>query len=112
MLESLTMNCWLWFGIATSLIILEILFSTSFFLLWLGLSAFVTGAIVWLLPALSWYAQIFLFAIGATLSMILWKHYLKKHAHTFNKSDQPNLNRRAEQYIGRTFTLSEPIENG
>ncbi len=112
MLENLTMNCWLWFGVAASLIILEILLSTSFFLLGLGLSAFITGFIVWLMPALSWHAQIFLFAIAAIFSMILWKQYLKKHSHTFNKSDQPNLNRRAEQYLGRTFTLSEPIENG
>lgn len=28
------------------------------------------------------------------------------------ESDQPNLNRRGQQYIGRTFTLSEPIVNG
>jgi membrane protein implicated in regulation of membrane protease activity len=112
MFESLTMNCWLWFGIAATLIILEILISTSFFLLWLGLSAFVTGIVVWLAPELSWYAPIFLFALGAIFSMALWKHYLKKHTLTFNKSDQPLLNRRAEQYVGRTFTLSEPIQNG
>ncbi|MDF1530326.1 MAG: NfeD family protein, partial [Sedimenticola sp.] len=28
------------------------------------------------------------------------------------KSDQPRLNRRGEQYIGRIFTLSEPMVNG
>ena len=27
-------------------------------------------------------------------------------------SDQPNLNRRGQQYVGRTFTLDEPIVNG
>ena len=27
-------------------------------------------------------------------------------------SDAPLLNRRADQYVGRTFTLTEPIENG
>jgi hypothetical protein len=28
------------------------------------------------------------------------------------ESDQPKLNRRGEQYVGRTFTLEEPIVNG
>ena len=28
------------------------------------------------------------------------------------ETDQPRLNRRGEQYIGRTFTLDEPIVNG
>ncbi|MCK4710234.1 MAG: NfeD family protein, partial [Gammaproteobacteria bacterium] len=27
-------------------------------------------------------------------------------------SDHPTLNRRGEQYVGRTFTLDEPIVNG
>ena len=27
-------------------------------------------------------------------------------------SDQPHLNRRGEQYVGRTFTLQEAIVNG
>ncbi|MFT5397200.1 MAG: hypothetical protein ACI85N_002418, partial [Gammaproteobacteria bacterium] len=29
-----------------------------------------------------------------------------------NVNDQPNLNRRGEQYVGRSFTLEEAIVNG
>ena len=35
--------------------------------------------------------------------------YIKKKPF---ESDKPNLNRRGAQYVGRTFTLSEPITNG
>jgi membrane protein implicated in regulation of membrane protease activity len=28
------------------------------------------------------------------------------------ETDEPNLNRRGDQYVGRVFTLEEPIENG
>lgn len=107
-----TLSFWLWFGIAATLIIMEILFSTSFFLLCLGIAAFGTGSIVWLVPQMNWQTQILLFAIGSILSVTLWKRYLKKHPHRLRASDKPNLNRRAEQYVGRTFTLSEPIING
>jgi membrane protein implicated in regulation of membrane protease activity len=33
-------------------------------------------------------------------------------AHHPIETDQPRLNRRGEQYVGRVFTLREPIVNG
>ena len=43
------------------------------------------------------------------ISIVVWRSYFRKHPVT---TDQPALNRRGEQYVGRTFTLEEPIVNG
>jgi len=39
----------------------------------------------------------------------MYKSYRKKNPLV---TDEPALNRRGEQYIGRSFTLTEPIVNG
>ena len=99
---------WHWWVLAVVLIILEIL-SPAVFFLWLGISAAVVGLLMLLLPGMGWELQMLLFAVFSVASVALWRYYLKSHP---TASDQPRLNRRGEQYIGRTFTLHEPIVNG
>ena len=65
--------------------------------------------LVWLIPALIWQYQVLIFAVGALASVMIWHHYLKTHPGEQNTN---TLNRRAEQYVGRLFILSEPIVNG
>lgn len=103
------MTHWLWFGAATLLIIFEVAFGASFFLLWLGIAAAIVGVTVWVMPSLGEAYQVLVFAGIAVSSIVLWRRCLKRHP---AKTDRPALNRRAEQYIGRTFVLSEPIVNG
>jgi hypothetical protein len=55
-----------------------------------------------------WEYQVLLFSGLSIISLTLFKRY--QHAHPVT-TDQPALNRRGEQYIGRTFTLEEPISN-
>jgi len=51
-------------------------------------------------------------AIFSSSAMIFSLIYLKRFA-TFNENtDQPNLNNRAAQHIGKRYTLSEAIING
>ena len=50
-----------------------------------------------------------LFAVFSIVSTVLGRRYFKK---SMEDSDHPKLNRRGEQYIGRVFTLDEPIVNG
>ena len=99
---------WSWFGLALLLIIFEVILGTNFFLLCLGLVAFGVGIVAWALPALHWHYQVLIFALGSIASIGLWRMYFKSNPVT---SDRPTLNRRAEQYIGRTFILSEAIVN-
>jgi len=49
------------------------------------------------------------FAVLSVISVVMYKSYRKKNPIV---TDEPALNRRGEQYIGRTFTLEGPIVNG
>lgn len=106
---NIALTLWFWFGLAAAFIILDVVLGASFFLLWLGVVALVVGSVLWVVPNLVAEFQFLIFAVGSLISIALWRRYLKDHS---GKSDKPGLNRRSEQYIGRTFTLSDPIING
>ncbi|WP_026873983.1 NfeD family protein [Inquilinus limosus] len=97
---------WWWIG-GVVLLILEVMVPGTFFL-WLAISAGVVGLLSWLIP-LGWEAQVLIFALLSVVAVVVWRVYLKPRAEV---SDQPTLNRRGEQYIGRVVTLTEPIVNG
>lgn len=103
------LNQWHWFGIAIVLVIVELLLGASFFLLWVGLGAALVACCLILFPELSWQYQLLIFSCVAIASIVFWKLHLQKNP---TKTDKPRLNRRSEQYIGRVFTLEEPIING
>lgn len=104
-----TLNQWYWFGFAVILVILEMLLGVNFALLWLGVSAASVGLVMVLDPSLSWEYQFIIFALESVACLVFWNLHLK---HVTQRSDEPNLNRRSEQYIGRIVTLQEPIVNG
>ncbi len=106
MLEQLTY--WHWFIIAALLIILEV-FAPGAFMLWIGIAAGVVGAMLYFVPSMTWEYQFMLFSIAAVGSIIAWRSYRRNNPIT---TDEPTLNRRGSQYIGRTFTLEAPITNG
>jgi membrane protein implicated in regulation of membrane protease activity len=99
---------WHWWVLAVVFVILEI-FSPAAFFLWLGIAAGVVGLILLPIPGMSWEFQLLIFAIFSVVSIVLSRRYLDLYP---IKTDQPKLNRRGEQYVGRTFTLEEPIVNG
>lgn len=105
-LESLAFWHWLVLGVA--LAIIEV-FAPGAFFLWLGISAGIVGALLWMIPGFSWELQILLFAILSVASAVTARRYLKSYP---IKTDLPNLNQRGHQYVGRTFTLEEPVVNG
>ncbi|PCH57286.1 MAG: hypothetical protein COC15_01390 [Legionellales bacterium] len=109
MLLQLTLTHWHWFALAAILIILDVSLGANFFILWLGVCAAMVGGILQINPSLSWELQLLIFAVGSIACIAFWHFYLKKYP---TKSDKPNLNRRSEQYIGRTFTLTTAISNG
>ena len=101
-------NHWSWWILAVVLLVLEV-FAPGTFFMWMGFSAVVVGLVVLVSPELGWEYQVFIFAILSVISIVVWRSYFRKHPVT---TDQPALNRRGEQYVGRTFTLEEPIVNG
>lgn len=99
---------WYWWIFAVLLVIIEIL-APSFFALWMAIAAFMTGLALLMMPEMAWQIQLFIFALLSVFSIVLWRRYYLKNPIL---SDEPNLNRRGEQYIGRLITLQTPIVDG
>ena len=99
---------WHWWILAAILASIEIVAPGVFFI-WLGVAAGITGFVALVIPGLGWEIEALIFAILSVLTVIGWRTYMKK-----TKGDTPTstLNRRGEQMIGRSATLTEPIENG
>jgi hypothetical protein len=77
-------------------------------MLWLGLAAFLVGLISFFVDW-SWQYQLVAFAAFAIAAIPLWRR-LGSHAKA--PTDQPFLNRRADAFVGRVFTLEKPIVGG
>lgn len=97
---------WHWFAAGLALLIVEMFLPTGFVLLWMGVSAIVVGVIAWAAPT-PWTLECVLFGI---LSIVFFFAYRKLWPQK-PVLEQPTLNRRGHSYVGRTFTLSEPIIN-
>jgi hypothetical protein len=99
-----------WHWLVAGLIFVSIEpFVPGTFFLWMGISAGIVGLISWALPALGFEAQVLAFALLSIATILISRRYLKRHPIV---SDAPLLNRRAEQYVGRVFTLQDPLVNG
>ena len=99
---------WHWLIAGVVLIALEMVAPGVVFM-WVGIAAIITGGVAWAWPGLSMEWLLILFAALSVVSVVLGRAYLKQNP---LESDHPTLNRRGEQYIGRHFTLSEPIVGG
>lgn len=100
---------WHWLAFALVLGILDVVLGVNFLFVWCGLAAALVGVLLLLIPKLGWELQFLVFGIGVLASLVGWRYLNKRAA---KQSDQPQLNRRARQYIGRTFTLDVAIVNG
>ncbi|MFU8787469.1 MAG: NfeD family protein [Methylobacter sp.] len=99
---------WNWWELALILLVIELL-APGFFFMWLSASSFVTGCLLLLIPSMSVEIQVLIFSVLSVAVITLWRLYGKRHPVT---TDHPLLNKRGQQYIGRTFSLYQPIENG
>ncbi|MGH8042289.1 MAG: NfeD family protein [Rudaea sp.] len=108
MLTNLTVH-YGWWLLALVLIGAELLMP-GFFLLWIGVAAAAMGLILLIVPQMSFPGQAVVFAVLALISCALYWRFVRRAL--TEPSDQPRLNRRAEQYIGRRFVLETAIVNG
>ncbi len=102
---------WNWMVLGMLLLAVEIL-APGFFLLWIGLAALVVGALslmLWDAAFWSWHVQVVVFLALALAAAYAGRRIM---AGREAESDQPLLNRRSEQLVGRTATLTEPIREG
>ncbi len=99
---------WHWWIVAGALLIIE-LTAPSFYFMWMGIAAALVGLLLLVVPFMPIEVQLVLFAILSIVTTFLWRRYREKNPPT---SDQPFLNQRGKQYIGRVFELEEAIVNG
>ncbi len=97
-----------WFGLSLALLAAEALLPGTF-MLWLGFAAAATGLTVWMLP-LSPAGQWIVFGVFGLISVAAG--WLWRRRHPVTATDQPLLNRPAQQLIGRVLPLHEAVVNG
>src|SRR5262249_49922893 len=98
---------WNWLILAVLLFVLEFLVPGVHFL-WFGIAAVVVGALA-MGTGMIWQYQIIAFAVISVLTVFgVRRLFRAETAHT----DQPDLNIRGQQYVGRSLVVAEPIQNG
>lgn len=105
---SFELTYWTWLIVGVVLIIIE-LFAPAAFFLWMGISAILTGGLLWVFDSMLWTTQVLIFSVLSIASIFLWKKFFKI---AFDDSDQPLLNKRTQQFLGRVLELEQPIKNG
>lgn len=102
------LSYWNWLAAGTLLLILEV-FGAGGYLLWIGLAAASVGVLTFLFPELPWALQFILFGVFSVLTAVLWWRRQRSAA---KPSDQPGLNLRGSELLGRQFVLHEAIHEG
>jgi len=102
------LSFWDWLGLGTVLLILEV-FGAGGYLLWIGVAAAAVGILTYIIPAMSWEVQFLLFAVLSVLTALYW---WRRQRSVLRKSDQPGLNMRGSELIGRTFVVHDAIVGG
>src|SRR4051812_8207548 len=94
-------DMFLWGAGALLLFAAEVL-APGAFMLWLGLAAAVVFVVVLLVPGMSLLAQAAAFVVLSFVSIQVYRTWFR---HRERPSDQPMLNRRVAQLVGRTVAL-------
>ncbi len=79
------------------------------FMLWLGLAAAAVFIGVLLIPGIPVLAQVAAFVVLSFISIQVYRRWFRNRQ---RPSDQPMLNKRVAQLVGRVVTLSQPIAGG
>ncbi|MDP8727968.1 NfeD family protein [Serratia marcescens] len=111
MLELIAANpLWFWLSLGGVLLAAEML-GAGGYLLWSGVAALLVGALIWLLPTLTWEWQGVIFAVLTVVVAYLWWYWLRRRPAPASGGSQV-LNQRNRQLIGTRATLTEPMHNG
>jgi membrane protein implicated in regulation of membrane protease activity len=102
-----SLGAWNWIILGGILLAIEVM-APGTFILWLGLSAILVGIISFAIEW-GWQAQGVAFAVLSIVSLVVWRRIGKR---VKDDNDQPFLNRRAQAFVGRVFTLDKPIVGG
>ena len=97
-----------WGAVALLLFAAETL-APGAFMLWMGFAAAVVFVGVLLMPGTTLLMQVVAFVVLSFVSIQIYRRWFRKRA---RQSDQPLLNRRAEQLVGTVVPLEQAIAGG
>ncbi|RNF85972.1 NfeD family protein [Montanilutibacter psychrotolerans] len=97
-----------WAAVALLLFAVETL-APGAFMLWLGFAATAVFVMVLLVPGVPMLGQVTAFVLLSFVSVQIYRHWFRGRGRT---SDQPMLNQRVEQLVGRVVPLEQAIVNG
>ena len=100
-------GAWTWWIIAAVLLLLE-LAAPGVFFIWMAAAAAALG-IIGLVFTLAWQFEVALFAVLAVIFLLVLRPRFKG---VMERSQNPNLNQRMYDYVGKRYVLHEPIVNG
>ena len=103
---------WNWVVLGAALLALEVV-APGVYLLWLGVAALLTGALSWQLWGFAlwgWQVQVLVFLVLSLGAVLVGRRIFPTTG--TDDTDQPLLNQRDRQLVGRTATLVDPIVNG
>lgn len=99
-----------WLVLGLALMVLE-LFNPGAFMLWLGLGALLTAAVVMVIADLATVWQFIAFGLFSLVAILGYREWRRRNPR-IDASDRPLLNRRAAQLVGEVHVLAEPIVDG
>ncbi len=99
---------WHWWIAAVAFAAIEV-FAPSAAFIWMGASAAVVGFLLLLFPGMGWEIQLLIFAVFSVGTVVAWRVYRARNPAALG---DPNLNRRGNEYVDRSFTIEEAIVNG
>jgi membrane protein implicated in regulation of membrane protease activity len=105
-----SLGAWSWIILGGILLAVELI-APGTFVLWLGVAAILVGLISFVIDW-NWQEQGVGFVILAVASLVMWWRLIRPARRDEDASDQPFLNRRAQGFVGREFTLEKPIVDG
>ena len=107
----MTLGEWNWVVLGFILLLLELVFPGVFFV-WFGLGALLTALVSLLFYNLPWIAfwevEVVFFLIFSVIMVLIGRNFFRRDRET----DEPLLNRRTDQIIGKTVVLEEPVRDG
>jgi membrane protein implicated in regulation of membrane protease activity len=98
-----------WAAVALLLVAAEVM-APGAFMLWLAFAAAAMFVLAWLFPGMPIVLQAVLFVVLGFSSILAYRKWLQQQKEPEN--DQPALNRRTAQLVGRIVPLERAIERG
>lgn len=103
----LSLSPWSWVILGVILCAAEV-FAPGAFLIWIGLAAIATGAVIFVLPLAAPWALILFAGLSLAFALIGYRIY-----GVISKTEpEALLNQGAQEFIGKAFVLAEPIVQG